>query len=140
MAVSYHVLPRFNLALFAYAGQVTFAESLAAVAAVARHPDHHDTMRQLCDLSRVTGVERNFPALMQMQARMAESLRPKQGERFVIFYAPHDAARELSHMARKSWDGLDHVLVREVSEEAEALALLGLKQSCIADLVSEMPT
>lgn len=137
MAVHYHVLPRLNLALFAYAGQVTFAESLAAVAAVARHPDHHDTMRQLCDLSAVTGVERDFPALMQMQARMAETLPPRQGERIVIFYAPHAAARTLSHMARKSWDGLDQVLVREVAHEPEALALLGLKQARIADLLLE---
>lgn len=139
MAVTYHVLPRHNLAIFAYAGLVTFAESLAAVAAVAQHPQHHDTMRQLCDLSRVTGVERDFPALMQMQAQMVESLKPKQGERFVIFYAPHAAARELSHMARKSWDGLDQVLVREVARESEALALLGVKQKSIAELLLDVP-
>ncbi len=134
MSVWYQVLPRLNLAVFAYSGHVTFAESLAAVAAVARHPDHHDTMRQLCDLSGVTGVERNFPELMQMQARMAESLLPANGERIVVFFAPTAAARQLANMACKSWDGLDQVLVRVVEREEQALALMGLKQTAIAAL------
>jgi hypothetical protein len=134
MSVQYQVLPRLNLALFAYSGQVTFAEALAAVAAVARHPDHHDTMRQLCDLSGVTGVERDFPALMQMQARMAEDLLPVRGERIVVFYAPHRAAQQMASMARKSWDGLDQVLVRVVDSEDQALALLGLKHAAISEL------
>lgn len=134
MSVQYQVLPRLNLAIFVYSGHVTLAEALAAVAAVARHPDHHDTMRQLCDLSGVTGVERNFPALMQTQARMAEDLLPKRGERIVVFYAPHRAAQQLANMARKSWDGLDQVLVRVVEREDQALALLGLKHTAIAEL------
>lgn len=134
MAVEYLVLPQCNLALFVYSGQVTFDESLAAVAAVARHPAHHDAMRQLCDLSAVKGVERDFAALMRMQARMAEDILPRHGERIVVFFAPHPASRELAHMASKSWDGLDQVLVRVVEREEQALALLGLKQAKIADL------
>lgn len=135
MSVFYHVLPQSNVAVFSYSGHVTFAEALSAVAAVARHPDHHDTMRQLCDLSEVTSVERDFPALMRMQARMAENLLPPHGERLVVFYAPHPAAQQLAQMARKSWDGLDQVLVRVVAREDQALALLGLKAPAIADLL-----
>jgi len=113
---------------------VTFSESIAAVAAVAHHPDHHDTMRQLCDLSGVESVEQDFFALMQTQARMAEHLVPRQGEKIVVFYAPHATARQMANMARKSWDGLDQVLVRVVAREDQALALLGLKQTRIAAL------
>lgn len=127
-------MPRLNLAVFVYSGHVTFAEALAAVTAVTRHPDHHDTMRQLCDLSGVSGVERGFTALMQTQARMAESLLPASGERIVVFYAPTAAAQQLAQMARKSWDGLDEVLVRVVEREDHALTLLGLKQTEISEL------
>ncbi len=134
MSVWYQVLPQLNLAVFTYSGHITFAEALAAVAAVARHPDHHDTMRQLCDLSGVTGVESGFLALMQTQARMAESLLPASGERIVVFYAPTVAAKKLAQTARKSWDGLDQVLVRVVEREDHALALLGLKQTAISAL------
>ncbi|NEY88949.1 hypothetical protein [Tabrizicola oligotrophica] len=134
MPVHTEVLPRFNLALFFYSGQVTFDEARGAVAAVSRHPDHHDTMRQLCDLSEVTGVERDFPELMKLQARMAEDLMSHRGERLVVFYAPTSAGQALAQMARKSWDGLDIVLVRVVEREDQALALLGLKHAAIAEL------
>ena len=136
MPVQTRVLPRLNLALFVYSGRVTLAESLDAVASVARHHGHHDTMRQLCDLSAVTGVERNFPDLMKTQARMADDLMPRHGERFVVFYAPHGPAQTLAEMARKSWDGIDAVLVRVVEREEQALALLGLRQSSMASLLA----
>lgn len=135
MPVETHVLPRLNLAIFAYSGQVQFAEAQRAVAEVSTHPDHHDTMRQLCDLSAVTGVERDFPELMKTQARMAEHLLPKRGERLVVFYAPHPIAQTMAEMARKSWDGFDEVLVRIVAHEDQAIALLGVKQSSIAEMV-----
>lgn len=135
MPVHTLVLPRLNLAIFAYSGQVTFQESCDAVAAVAQHPDHHDTMRQLCDLGQVTGVERSFPDLMKMQANLAEHLLPMRGERLIVFHAPHPPALMMAQMARKSWDGFDQVLVRVVDREEQALALLGLKQVTIADLM-----
>ena len=134
MTVHTYVLPQLNLAVFAYVGHITFAEAQAAVSEVARHPDHHDTMRQLCDLAGVESVERNFLALMQTQARMAEHLIPPQGERIVVFHAPHAMAQQVAHMARKSWDGQDQVLVRVVDREEQSLALLGLKAASIRDL------
>ena len=40
----------------------------------------------------------------------------------------------MASMARKSWDGLDQVLVRVVDSEDQALALLGLKHAAISEL------
>lgn len=135
MPVATHVLPRLNLAIFVYSGQVRLAEALEAVGAVSRHPHHHDTMRQLCDLSGITAIERGPTELMKMQARLAEYMLPKRGEKLVVFYAPHPVARNVAHMARKSWDGVDSVLVRVVETEEQALALLGLGGGNIAQLV-----
>lgn len=134
MPVTHDVLPRCNLAVFAYSGQVAYAEVAEAVAAVARHRDHTPSMNQLCDLSAVVGVERNFAALLQMQARIADSLLPTYGDRLVVFYAPTPIARAIAETARKSWDGLGSVLVRVLEREEDALALLGLPHRHISDL------
>ena len=66
MPASFQILHQRQIALFTYSGFVTLAESLAVVSDYARHPNHQPWMRQLCDLSGVTGVERNFPELLKM--------------------------------------------------------------------------
>ena len=136
MPVSFTILPQRNLAIFTYSGEVTLQESSDAVAAATTHPDHRLGMRQLCDLSRVTGVERDFPALLKMQARMADSLLTKPMELVVVFYAPTRAGQELVQMARKSWEGLNSVIVLSQEDEAEALALLGLPEKTLAALLA----
>ncbi len=134
MPVSQDVLPRCNLAVFAYSGQVTNEEVAGAVAAVARHRDHTPSLNQMCDLSAVTGIERDFTVMLQTQARIAESLLPTYGDRLVVFYAPTPIARAIAETARKSWDGLGSVLVRVLEREEDALALLGLPHRHISDL------
>lgn len=136
MPVSFKVLPRRNLVLFTYSGMVGLQESMEVVAAATRHPDYRQTMRQLCDLSQVTGVERDFPALLKMQARIVESLYTPESELVVLFYAPGRAGREMAQMARKSWEGLNSVLVLILDRESQALAVFGLPDLSIAALAA----
>lgn len=136
MPVTFKVLPRRNLVLFTYSGMVGMQESMEVVAAATCHPDYRPTMRQLCDLSRVTGVERDFPALLKMQARIVESLYTPEGELVVLFYAPGRAGREMAQMAHKSWEGLNSVLVLILDREAQALAVFGLPDPSIAALAA----
>jgi hypothetical protein len=135
MPVRFKILPRRNLVIFTYSGHVTLDESAEAVAVAANHPDHRPGMRQLCDLSAVTSVERDFPALMKTQARIAESLLQKPADVVVMFYAPHRIAKEIVQMARRSWEGLNSVIVLEQDDEAEALSLLGLPEPSVAKLL-----
>ncbi|MDO8327047.1 MAG: hypothetical protein Q7T28_08930 [Cypionkella sp.] len=137
MPVTFKILPRRNLALFTYSGMVGLQESMEVVAAATNHPDYRPTMRQLCDLSRVTGVERDYLALLRMQAKIVESLYTPESELVVLFYAPQRAGREMAQMARKSWEGLNSVLVLILDREAQALAVLGLPEmslQALADL------
>lgn len=136
MPVGFVILPQRNLAIFTYSGEVTFQESSDVVASAATHPDHRPGMRQLCDLSRVTGVEHDFPELLKMQARMAESLLTRPNELIVVFYAPTRAGQELVQMARRSWEGLNSVIVLSQEDECEALALLGLPEKTLASLLA----
>ncbi|EKD60758.1 MAG: hypothetical protein ACD_54C00567G0001 [uncultured bacterium] len=116
---------------------VGLQESMEVVAAATNHPDYRPAMRQLCDLSRVTGVERDYLALLRMQAKIVESLYTPESELVVLFYAPQRAGREMAQMARKSWEGLNSVLVLILDREAQALAVLGLPEmslQALADL------
>lgn len=135
MPVEFTILPQHNLALFTYSGLVTFQDSANVVAAAAAHPNHSPSMRQICDVSRVTGVEKNYFALLQMQAQIVDSIAPKGSERLVIFYAPGKAGQEMAQLARKSWEGLNSVIILVQDDEAAALALLGIPQTRLATLL-----
>lgn len=136
MPVHFKILPQRNLVVFTYFGHVAFQEVSDVVAAAARHPDHRTGMRQLCDVSRVTGVERDFPALMKMQARIAEDLHPQGRETLVLFYAPTPVGKDIAQMARRSWEGLDSVIVLVQEQESEALALFGLPETSLSALAA----
>ena len=78
-------MPERQLILFTYAGHVTLQESMDIVASAAAHPEYRPSMRQLCDLAAVTGVERDFPKLLRMQARIIEDLLPQGQDLLVLF-------------------------------------------------------
>lgn len=134
MPVEYAVLPQRNLVLFTYRGDVGLTESAEAIAAAARDPAYRSWMRQLCDLSQVTGYERNFPELLKMQARIVDDLMPPGQRLTVLFYAPSRIGQEMALMARKSWEGLDAVVVLIQDNETAALEMLGLPERQIRAL------
>lgn len=136
MPISFRLFPLRDLVLFTYVGQISLQASIAAIAACSAAPGHHAGMRQLVDLSGVTGFEKNFPELLKMQARIAEYLVRGGPELIVLFLAPTRVAQEMAQMALKSWDGLDAIIVRIVEDEAQALALLGVREQCLVDLVA----
>lgn len=138
MPAHFTILPQRNLVVFTYSGEVKYQEASDVVAAATAHPDHRAGMRQFCDLSQVTGVEHDFPALMKMQARIAEDLMPKSAELLVLFYAPTPVGQEMARMARRSWEGLNSVIVVVQEHEAEALALFGLPETSVAALLGGM--
>ncbi len=136
MPVQFKILPQYNLVVFTYSGHVTFQETSDVVAAAAADPDHRHGMRQLCDVSGVTEVERDFPALMKMQARLAESMIAKGPELLVLFYAPNLVGREMAEMARRSWDGLESVIVMVQDQEDLALTLLGIPANSLEHMLN----
>lgn len=138
MAVSFRIFPKHRFALFVYSGFVTLQESMDVVAACAVHPDHRPMMRQFCDLSQVTGVERDFAKLLKAQAKFAEALHHAGGEQLVLFYAPTAAGQEMAQMARRSWEGLNSVIVLIQHHETEAMELLGLQGLSLAALQAEV--
>lgn len=136
MPVSFRILPHRALVLVTYTGMAGLQETIERTAECASHPDFRPTHRHLVDVSRITGYERDFPGFFAMQAKVMESYPPPLGhDQMFLFLAPTRAGQEMAQMVRRSWDGLDAIIVRIVEDEAQALALLGLRESCLADLV-----
>ena len=141
MPVTFKIIPKRQLILFTYSGLVTLQESMDIVAQSARDPLHQPWQRHLCDLSAVTEVERDFLRLMQMQAKIAETFQPQAHDTIVLFYAPTKAGQMMAEMARKSWEGLNSVLVMVQHSEAQALAMLDLPEQNLQALlqIAESP-
>ena len=141
MPVTFKIIPKRQLILFTYSGLVTLQESMDIVAQSARDPLYQPWQRHLCDLSAVTEVERDFLRLMQMQAKIAETFQPQAHDTIVLFYAPTKAGQMMAEMARKSWEGLNSVLVMVQHSEAQALAMLDLPEQNLQALlqIAESP-
>ena len=135
MPVAFRYISQRQLILFTYSGKVSLQETLDAVAASAAHPEHRSGLRHFCDVSQVTSVERDFPKLLKMHAKMAESLLPAEDDLVVLFYAPTQEGQKMARQAQKSWQGVSTVIVLICEHEAEALALLGLKEQSLAALL-----
>ncbi|MFN3293352.1 MAG: hypothetical protein ACK4S2_06765 [Gemmobacter sp.] len=136
MSVTFRLLAPRNLILFRYSGQTRLHEPSEAVQASTRAPGYRPGMRHLVDLTHVTGVDRDWPALLRQQAQIAAALMPGGPEQLVLFLAPTRPGQVLAQMARRSWEGLDSIAIRVIEDEAEALALLGVPERSVAALLA----
>ncbi len=135
MPVTFAIMPHRQLILFTYFGRVTIDEASEIVAQCARHPEYRPWLRQLCDVSGVTSVEQNFVSLLKMQAKFVETLQPDGHDLIVVFYAPTAVGKSMAEMARKSWEGLNSVIVMVQPNEAETLGMLGLREKSLPELL-----
>ncbi|MFD2856475.1 hypothetical protein ACFSZS_19270 [Seohaeicola zhoushanensis] len=99
------------------------------------HPDFRPGQKQLVDLSRVTGFERDYTKLFSLQALKAEAFVTGAGQTLVVYYAPSEAAQRMCQLVTRSWADLPSVIALVQQEEAEVLALLGQRESSIAELL-----
>lgn len=134
MTLEFRIFPQMELILVTYSGIAGLQETIEKTAECAQHPDFRHTMRHLVDLSRIEGYERDFPGFFVMQARVMDTFPPVGTDQIFVFYAPGRVAQEMAQLVRRSWEGLDWAIVRIVSDEEQALAVLGLRERSIAEL------
>jgi hypothetical protein len=134
MPVGFRILPRHGLCVVTFSGLVGIDETRDSVGECARHPDFRPGMRHIFDLTHVTGVERDYPAYLALQAKALENLGPSPFESLLVYLAPTRPAQEMAELIRKSWEGLDWAIVRIVSDEMQALELLGVRAQSLGEL------
>ena len=137
MSVEFRIVPWHGVCIVTFIGEIGIAETMASIAECARHPDFRLGMNHLFDLSTVTGVEKDFPAYLSLQAKALENIGPAPSNGLLVYFAPTRIAQDMAEMIRKSWEGLDWVVVRVVTEEDQALDLLGIQAESVAALLAQ---
>lgn len=137
MALSFRILPRRGLVYVRFSGHIRTADSAAALEAFAADPDFRYGLRQLIDLTEVTGFDADYVALLKVHAKKAEVFRPTEAETLTVYIAPGDIALRLSRHILKSWDGIPGMVHRVVRDEAQALHILGLNHDSVKRFIDE---
>lgn len=140
MAVKFYILPEKSLCIVQYHGHVTISETMEEAQKCASHPDFSPSFRQLFDFSKVESHQEEMVEFFSMQAAMVDMYLPTKGELLAIFLVGSEASQEMANMVRKTWDGLDAVIIRILESEAEVMTLLGVTEATIDELIAKART
>lgn len=136
MPVTFRILTARALVYVRYDGFARLQESFEAFGAYARHPDCRPGQRQFVDLTGVTGVERDFVKIMELQAVKADVFVSPGHQTLISYFAPSEPARTLAALAMRAWEGTNGVVARIFDTEEAALAFLGQAETRVADLLA----
>ncbi|GHE02384.1 hypothetical protein U879_20215 [Defluviimonas sp. 20V17] len=136
MSVSFTILPRRGLVYVRYEGFVHPDDTQKALAAYSRHPDRAPGQKQLVDLAAVTGYDADYARILQIQAQKAETFLEQGRQTVLVYYAPTRIAHEMAAIVRRSWEGLDGIVMRTAGTEAEALEILGQPECSLTELLA----
>ncbi|MBU2962184.1 hypothetical protein KO516_15460 [Citreicella sp. C3M06] len=135
MSIDFHILADRGLVYVRYEGFALIDDTMKAFGRYMQHPQARPGQKQFVDLSGVTGYERDFTRLMAIQARKADQFGSGGTQTLMVYYAPSRLGLELAQLVLRSWEGFDAVVALIQQSEQEALSLLGLPETCVADLL-----
>ena len=136
MPISFQVLKSRALVFVQYDGFARIDDAMTAFADYARHPDCRPGQKQLVDLSKVTGVEKDFTKLMELQAQKADVFMNGSAETLIVYYAPTNKGRAIAQMILRSWEPFNNVVPIVLDDETESLAVLGQTETNFSDLLA----
>ena len=136
MSLTFQILPERGLVYVRYDGTALIDQSAQVFASYAAHPDFARGQRQLVDLSGVTGFERDYVRLFELQMKKADVFTRDTSQTLMVYYAPHETALKMANLIVRSWDGIEGAFPRIVgTSEADALQVLGEPERSFRDLL-----
>ncbi|MEP4195415.1 MAG: hypothetical protein ABJL99_07230 [Aliishimia sp.] len=136
MSIKFTIFNNRGLVFVRYRGTALIDASARAFGAYVSHPEFQPAQKQLIDLQYVTGYERDFPRIFELQMRKAEVLINAMAQSFIVYYAPTPTALGLAHIICRSWDAVPNVAARVVdTTEADALELIGQTDGSFENLL-----
>ena len=139
MPALFRIFPDHNLVYVRYFGIATIADYISVVEGYTKHPDYDVTRKNLVDLSQLQDVERDYTAIMKLQARIAEFAVGSPSDILSVVIANSQIGREAAQLVFKSWENIDTPVVRRIAPDLEtAASLLGMKKTVLTDLVSQI--
>lgn len=135
MPVAFRLVPSRNLIVVTFSGLAGLAETLAGAREIAGSPGYRAHMNHLVDLRPIMGWERDFPGFMALQAQLGDIFAWHRSGAIIVGIAPHAAAQEMSGLVLRSWTGVEGMpVLRIVTDEEQALSLLGLRERSLAEV------
>lgn len=126
MSPTFQILPERDLVFVRYVGTVLIAQSARAFGEYAAHKDFAPGHRQLVDLSQITGYERDYARMFDLQMRKADVFVKDATQTLMVYYAPTEIALTLATLIARTWDSVPGTCPRIVrTSEADALQLIG---------------
>lgn len=135
MAINFKIIPAKGLIYIRYSGLMGAQESREAMSAFMRHPSYRPGLKQLINLSEVTDWERDYTTFMKFQAEQLVLFEGTTMPVLMVCIAPTQMTQQVANMVLKSWDVVSDVVSVVVRHEDEALQVLGVGASTLAELV-----
>ena len=126
MAVTFRILPQYGIISVRYVGIAGVQETSRALAALHIHPDFRVHYRHVVDLSQMTGYERDYPAIMALQAKAAEHFLPPDSGPFIVHHAPTPVSQAMARVVMRTWEAVPNSVVVMFAEAQEVMEFLGL--------------
>lgn len=135
MSVTFQILPRRGLVYVRYEGFARLADSFAAFGQYAAHPDRRPGQKQLVDLAGLTGLEKDYAKLFELQAKKAEVFLAGEAQTLLVYHAPNELSYGMARMILRSWEPIRSVIPLIQQTEAGALELLGQPETSFAEML-----
>ncbi len=134
MPVTYKIYKDLGLVHVRYSGFGLLDESFEAIERYLRDPGYRPGQKQLVDMSELTGYERDYTRLFEMQALKADAFLPGP-ETLLVYYTPTGPSKEVGRLIMRSWEDVGTSVVPVILEdEAEVLSVLGLDVASLDEL------
>jgi len=125
MSIDVTILRARGLVYIRYSGFAWLDDTVSALDAYGNHPDFRPGHKQLVDMARVTGIERDYVKFMKLQAKKAEVFLSAEEQTLLVCYAPNRMATEMAELMVRSWEPSGAVIPMIQPDEAAALHILG---------------
>ncbi|MFN7002097.1 MAG: hypothetical protein ACK4NW_01555 [Roseinatronobacter sp.] len=131
-------MPQHTVIIVQYHGTAGLDETMEMMRRCSAHPDFNPGFSHLVDLRGVTDHERDIVGFFKMQAAAIDlfPIISDGAHHFkMVMVAPAGPPREMAELVRRTWAGLDMVLVVILETPEEALELLGIPLRQQTDLL-----
>ena len=135
MAVAVRILDRYNLVYVKYGVIASPSAALTLFESYTSDDRYQPLQHHLVDLSAVEDYERNYPAMMQLFARLMDAAPPARAAPVLGMYAPSPIAAEFAHFAIAALRDTDRLVVLINDAEDRLLESMGLAPRSIAELL-----
>lgn len=135
MPGAYRILPAHGVVYVEYHGIATLSDARSLYEGYLADPGRRAEQKQLIDLAHIDDWERDFLGLMKFQAEAAAGIYAKDASMMMVLHARPGPSMQLARHFVDTWSQVPGAVVTLQTSEAEALSILGLRETTFADLL-----